>query len=211
MTAPFPVPVPKALSPGRKIPRPFAAKRSALSHECRPSDSALLLPSSPHTPCTSPAPAHSSETWLPAPWAPHLPSLCRSAAPTSSLAPGCVVPHAGVTSLLPACPPFAFSVLQHLCHQCPGLNSLLRYLVWCGFYVLAGPQRRSQNRQLPTAVTTWGHPGTWGHCLPAPQPPRAPREGRPSPQARVGAPSSALHPLVSAVLWEESPMAAACV
>ncbi|KAM7233955.1 hypothetical protein CapIbe_016091 [Capra ibex] len=32
-----------------------------------------------------------------------------------------------------------------------------------------------------------------------------------APKLENGAPSSALHPLVSAVLWEESPMAAACV
>lgn len=90
--------------------------------------------------------------------------------------------------------------------------SLLRYLVWCGFYVLAGPQLRPQNRQLLHSCDDVGASRDMG-ALPADSPTTHSSKGGPTraPELENGAPSSALCPLVSAVLWEESPMPAACV
>lgn len=206
------MPVSKALSPGRKIPRPFAAKRSALSHECQPSDSALQLPSSPHTPCTSPA----SLTPLRSGSQLRGPLICQASAvqqPQPSLALGvCSAPRRRDLSVTRVSSSRLFSSPTPVSPM-PWIKfSLLRYLVWCGFYILAGPQLRPQNRQLLHSCDDMGASRDVG-ALPADSPTTQSSKGGPTgaPELENGAPSSALRPLVSAVLWEESPMPAACV
>ena len=207
MTASFPAPVPKARPPGWKIPRPFAAKRSALSHECCPSGSALRLPSSPHTPCTSPA----SPTPLRSGSQLCGPPICQASAiqqprplPWPRGVRDLSVTH--VSSFRLFSPPTPVSPMPWI------KFSLLRYLVWCGFYVLAGPQLRPHNRQLLHSCDDVGASRDMG-ALPADSPTTQTSEGglTRAPWLENGVPSSVPHPLVSTVLWEESPTPAACV
>lgn len=210
MTASFPAPVPKARPPGWKIPRPFAAKSLmsvALSHECCPSGSALRLPSSPHTPCTSPA----SPTPLRSGSQLCGPPICQASAiqqprplPWPRGVRDLSVTH--VSSFRLFSPPTPVSPMPWI------KFSLLRYLMWCGFYVLAGPQLRPHNRQLLHSCDDVGASRDMG-ALPADSPTTQTSEGglTRAPWLENGVPSSVPHPLVSTVLWEESPTPAACV
>lgn len=180
---------PQALSPGRKILRPFDAKRSALSHECCPSDSALQLPSSPHTPCTSPAsptpPRSGSQLRGPSSAKP-LPFQQPDLFPRSGGVSAPCRRDLSVTRVSSFSP---FPVPSTPVSPVPWVKfSLLRYLVWCGFYVLAGPQLRSQNRQLLHSCDGVGASRDVG-ALPArfPNHPEL-EEGRASPQAREWGP-----------------------